>query len=67
MKGVPGVMVLLSHVSLLSGFGTLMPCAVVRGGHHGSIQHLGLSIQLHTVFRGRYPKCRLKTQGKHFQ
>lgn len=28
MKGVPGVMVLLSHVSLLSAFGTLMPCAM---------------------------------------
>ena len=26
MKGVPGVMVLLSHVSLVSGLGTLIPC-----------------------------------------
>jgi len=29
MKGVPGVMVLLSHVSVLSGLGTLMPCATM--------------------------------------
>ena len=29
MKGVPGVIVLLSHVSLVSGLGTLIPCSTV--------------------------------------
>ena len=30
MKGVPGVMVLLSHVSLASALGTLMPCVMTH-------------------------------------